>query len=125
MTFTQKDATEPVRKPRRYRLCVNCGMAPGHRPGKLCYRCSQVVMVKRRFPSKFANRGYGLGNETPPMPPEATTHLPGSVGKYRVLCWRAEHGFHLYHPDDAVDTLHDSVDSREIRKFLKENENGK
>ena len=42
-----------------------------------------------------------VGNTPLPMPPEATLHAPGSPGKIAVMTWRFEHGFSVFHPDDA------------------------
>jgi hypothetical protein len=38
-------------------------------------------------------------------PLQATTHLPGSAGKMRVMMERARRGESLFHPDDAKTPL--------------------
>lgn len=43
----------------------------------------------------------GLEDEELPLPPRPTRHPPGTEGRLVVMAWRTEHGYALWHPDDA------------------------
>lgn len=82
-------------------VCVHCQRHVNLYDKGLCWTCVSDGAVRGRVLSlsKFGWRGAGLrgmGNH----PPFATSALPGTEEKLRVMEWRASQGFSLFHEDD-------------------------
>ena len=58
--------------------------------------------------------------EIPPLPPEPTQALPGTVEKIAVMAQRAAEGYHLYHPDD-ITWDHQEADRLSITAIVRRN----
>jgi hypothetical protein len=88
-------------------LCLHCRRKKSNRPRGLCWDCYYTPGVKALYPStsKYANRGLGLGNRTPPAPPAPASLQPGSAEKLALLIARQRSGFGLWHPADAPPDL--------------------
>jgi hypothetical protein len=84
--------------------CQHCNAAPISRPRRLCWACYYTSGVRDLYPStsKFGRRGVGNFNGSPPLPPFATSALPGSPAKLAVLEERARLRLSLWHPGDAT-----------------------
>lgn len=82
--------------------CRNCGVGKVSRPRGLCWHCYYTPGVRDQYPStsRYARRGLGNFNRTPPPAPEPTAAPPGTAEKVEVLRLRAEAGVSLWHPGD-------------------------
>lgn len=86
------------------RDCLNCLKRLGGRRYGLCSYCYLDREVRNRYKGVpvFSNKGEGLGNITKlPLAPFPADAPPGSFRKIVILEWRAQNGYHLWHPLDA------------------------
>lgn len=74
----------------------------------LCRPCFDKPHVRSLYPTLHGLIGYptGLGvggdHNNNKQPPEPTVAFPGTEEKIQVMCWRAENGYNLFHPADAM-----------------------
>lgn len=85
-------------------MCRYCGLRRACKPRILCEPCYYTPEIRASAPvdEKFGRRGTGLHNLTAPPLPPPTNYLPGTVEKLAVMEWRAENGYAVFHPADAV-----------------------
>jgi len=84
--------------------CRHCRRKRVTRPRGLCWDCYYLPGVRELYPatSKYGQRGPGISRRHAVPPPFPTNALPGSPEKIQVLTQRLEHGFDLWHPNDAT-----------------------
>ena len=86
-------------------VCKHCGGPKANRPRGLCYWCYHDPEIRAEYPKQSTSSNHrGFGNEqvAKPLPAEATDEVPGTEAKIDVMAARAEAGFQIFHPEDAV-----------------------
>jgi hypothetical protein len=85
------------------KICKHCQCCKVNRPRGLCWTCYYTPGVKDQYGpvSKFGRRGLGNHLKSKlPLPERATSAIPGSEEKIRILMERVAKGQQLFHPED-------------------------
>lgn len=91
----------------------------------LCTKCYRNLAIRLAYPALRPGGGKRPEDTTtaPQVAPTAyapTHHLPGTVGKLKVLCERAARGLPLWHPLDATGKgLHEQMAVSELVDLAK------
>lgn len=86
--------------------CRHCGARPGSHKRGFCWGCYHTPAIVALYPadqSRNSQGGDAAWEYTAlPPPPEPTQAVPGSEEKLRVMEWRDQNGYQVFHPQDNV-----------------------
>lgn len=87
--------------------CLHCKLRAGGRRYGLCSGCYLIKDAREIYKGSvpFRHRGVGLTTGVLPRAPFPADAMPGTFRKVVILEWRAEKGYHLWHPEDMGDNL--------------------
>jgi hypothetical protein len=83
--------------------CGNCQRMIGNRRRTLCPACYAKPRIRFKFQPvrRFVGERVNIRSAPNGVAPYPTTARPGTDEKVRVLVWRVESGYELWHPEDA------------------------
>lgn len=66
----------------------------------LCVYCGKKTKPGQVFCNPMCTAYYLYYTDNPPLAPHPTFSPPGSKAKIKVMAWRLEQGYAIFHPDD-------------------------